>query len=308
MRVLVAGVGAVGSVYLAFLTRAGYKAYGLVKRGRKIDGIAVEGLWGSFYQPVKTVESVEELDEPPELVVVAVKAYDTRKLLTDLKPSLPDGTLIFIAQNGYGNYETAVELFGEGRVILSRVIFGAKRPEPGRVRVTVCADDVVMGDPSGRLDEGFLRELARLFSSAGIPTRYEPRVEAYLWDKIVYNAALNPLGALMEATYGQVVDDGDARRLVERVIDEAYEVIKAYGFDALAPDAGSYRERFFSKLVPPTRAHYPSMLEDLKRGKTEIDALNGALVTLGRKAGLELPVNETLTRLIKARERLYSSS
>ena len=74
-----------------------------------------------------------------------------------------------------------------GGGILSRVIFGAKLLEWGHVRITVCGDDVVIGDPSGIMEEGFLKGLAKLFSKAGIPTRYESDVYKYLWDMILYN-------------------------------------------------------------------------------------------------------------------------
>jgi len=307
MKFLIAGVGAIGGTYLSFLTRAGYRAVGLVKKGKKVSRLSVKGLWGEFTVPVETVESAEELDFTPDLIVVSVKAYDTEKVLREVAPAVGENTLLLIAQNGYGNYEKAVELYGEGKVILSRVIFGAKR-RGEEVRITVCGDDVVIGDPSGLLEEELLEELAQLFSSAGIPTRHEREVYAYLWEKIVYNCALNPLGALFEKTYGELADNPRTRELMEKVIEEAYEVIGAEGIKTFHEDAEEYKRHFFEKLLPPTRGHYPSMLEDLKKGKTEIEALNGALVELARRRGLFLPVNEFLTKMVKAGELFYSST
>ena len=77
-----------------------------------------------------------------------------------------DESLLLIAQNGYGNYERAVSMFGKGRVLLSRIIFGSEIIEYGRVKVTVCADDVVIGDPAGVVEENFLRELAKTLESS----------------------------------------------------------------------------------------------------------------------------------------------
>ncbi len=304
MRFLIVGVGAIGSVYLAFLTKAGHEAAGLVKKGKKKERIRVEGIWGEFEQEVKTVESVEDLSFTPDVVIISVKAYDTQKALESVKKVVGDNTLLMMAQNGYGNYEKAVELYGEGKVILARVIFGAKLLSPERVRVTVSADDVVIGDPSGRIGEDFLRKLARTFTEAGIPTRYEREVYKYLWAKIIYNSALNPLGALLGVNYGTLASNPHTRKLMDTVIEEIFEVLKKAGIETFWSNAEEYKKHFYEKLIPPTAEHFPSMLEDIKKGKTEIDALNGAIVELGRKYGVSAPVNYTITELVKARELL----
>jgi len=301
---LVVGVGAIGSAYLAFLTRAGHRAVGLVKRGRKLDRIKVEGIWGCFETPVRTVESLRELTEAPHLVILSVKSYDTENVLREIAGFAQNGTFLLLAQNGYGNYEKAVEIYGEGRVILSRVIFGSQLTEPGHVRITVCADDVIIGDPSGRIDEEILRELADLFTSAGIPTRYDRDVYCYLWDKIIYNCALNPLSALLRVPYGALAENPYTRELMDRIIDEVFAVMKAGGIRSFWRSAEEFREAFYRKLIPPTAAHYASMLADLQKGRTEIDALNGAIGKLGRRFGVPTPVNEFITLLVKAEESL----
>ncbi len=302
MRFLIAGVGAIGSVYLAFLTKAGYTTCGLVKKGKVKNRIEVEGIWGAFSVPVKTVESVSELDFIPDLIVVSVKSYDTEQILKTVKPVVGANTLLLIAQNGYGNYEKAVSLYGEERVVLSRIIFGAEQLGEEKVRVTVCADDVVIGDPSGKIEEGFLKNLAELFSKAGIPTRYNRQVYAFLWDKIIYNCALNPLSALLEVNYGSLAYNPQTKDLMNRIVEEIFLVMEAGNIKSLWSSSKEYLENFYSKLIPSTADHYASMLKDIKRGKTEIDALNGAICRLGKKFGVETPVNEVITSLVKAKE------
>ncbi len=82
-------------------------------------------------------------------------------------------------------------------------------------------------------------------------------------------------------------------------------VAKSRGIDMGFPDAAAYEKFFYEKLLPPTYAHHSSTLQDLKVGKkTEIEALNGAIVTLGEERGVGAPVNWTLTKLIHAREEL----
>ena len=304
MRFLVVGVGAIGGAYLAFLTRAGHKAVGLLKKGRTLNRVSVRGIWGEFETPVRTVDDPSELEFTPELVIVSVKSYDTRKALEDIREVVGENTLIMIAQNGYGNYETAVELYGEGKVILARVIFGSEVLKPGSIRITVSADDVVIGDPAGVIKEDYLREIARTFTSAGIPTRYEREVYKYLWDKIIYNCALNPLGALLEVNYGTLAENPHTKELMDRIVEEVFEVTRCAGIETFWRNPEEYLRVFYEKLIPPTSAHYPSMLADIKRGRTEIDALNGAVCRLGERCGVQTPTNRVITELIKAKELL----
>ncbi len=303
LRFLIVGVGAIGSVYFSFLSKSGYQAVGLVKKNKKIERIKVEGIWGKFETPVRTVDSVEKVPFTPDIIIISVKSYDTERALESVKPIVGENTYLMIAQNGYGNYEKAVAMYGEGKVILSRIIFGSKVLKPGHIRITVSADDVVIGDPAGKIDESFLKELAQIFTRAGIPTRYEREVYKYLWDKIIYNSALNPLGALFEVNYGALAENPYTRELMDRVIEEIFEVAKAGSIPSFWSSAEEYKKVFYEKLVPPTAAHYPSMLEDIKRGKTEIDALNGAIVELGKRLGVPTPTNEFITKMVKAKER-----
>jgi 2-dehydropantoate 2-reductase len=72
----------------------------------------------------------------------------------------------------------------------------------------------------------------------------------------------------------------------------------------LTPTADAYLEILFGRLVPATYDHHPSMLQDVRAGRrTEIDAMNGAIVRYGRESGVATPTNEILTLLIKALEK-----
>lgn len=306
MKFLIVGVGAIGSAYLAFLTRSGHEAVGLLKQGRSLEKIRVEGIWGNFEVKVKTVDDPEKVWFEPDVILLSVKSYDTEGALRSIRNLVGDRTKILIAQNGYGNYEKAVEIFGEGRVILGRVIFGSEVIESGHIKITVCADDVVIGDPSGKMDEDFLRGLAALFTKAGIPTRYDREVYKFLWDKIIYNCALNPLGALLEVNYGTLAGNPYTKEIMDDVVREIFAVIDKAGIETFWDSADEYLKVFYGKLIPPTAAHYPSMLVDIKRGKTEIDSLNGAIVKLGKKYGVPTPINFVITELVKAKESIRS--
>jgi len=311
MRFLVYGLGAIGSAFAGFLKKGGHEVYAVGRRKHvgaiNESGLKITGIWGEHR--VRLDGAFESLEELPvksfDVVILSVKSYDTEEALEDLKQV--EFKYILLTQNGYGNYEKAVKVFGKERVILSRVIFGAEITKPGEVKITVIADDVVIGNPDGAIDEKILRELAELINSSGIPCRYSPDVYKYLWDKILYNCALNPLGALLETNYGTLAQIGETREIMNRIIDEIFKVAEAKGVGLFWSSAEKYKEHFYKRLIPPTADHYPSMLQDIRAGKrTEIDALNGAIAKLGEELGIETPVNSLITKLVKAKEKIRS--
>jgi 2-dehydropantoate 2-reductase len=118
-------------------------------------------------------------------------------------------------------------------------------------------------------------------------------------------AALNPLGAVLECSYGQLAENAGTRQVMDRIIDEIFLVAQAQNMPLNWNTPGEYRQYFYEKLVPPTAKHFPSMYYDMKAGKRlEIDALNGAIVRLAREKGVAVPVNETITLLITAKEAM----
>ncbi len=311
MRVLVFGLGALGTVYACLLKEAGHFVAGVdrepvVSRVRK-EGLTVTGIWGEHHAFLDEVVSDEkELKERSfDLIVLAVKSFDTGTAASKLSSVVGNETYVVLAQNGYGNYQAAKSFLSPDRLVVARVIFGSETVEPGKAKVTVIADEVVIGSPDNLIHENVLKSLADLFSSCGIPTRVSGEVMKYVWGKIIYNSALNPLGAILEVPYGKLAENEYTRRLMNEIIEEIFAVLGACGETTLWPDAVSYREAFYGQMVPSTAGHHASMLQDIQRGrKTEIDALNGAVVELGKKLGVDTPVNRIIVSLVKAKEDL----
>jgi len=311
-RILVAGTGALGTVFGGFLAAAGHDVT-LLGRPTHMDaiaasGLAIEGLFGDRRVPRLAVATrPAELTPPFDRVLLTVKSFDTAAMLGAVAPLLaPAGTLVSL-QNGLGNVERTLDAVGPARAVGARVIFGAEVPRPGMARVTVCAEPVAVAPavPGDAAAEAHARRFVDDVAAAGIPIELVRDVQPYLWAKVFYNAALNPLGALLGLPYGALADDADARAIMDDVIEEGYAVARAHGVVPRIADAAAYREAFYGQLVPSTAHHRSSMLQDLERGRaTEIEAINGCLWAFGRAAGIPTPVNATLTRLIRWRERL----
>ncbi len=309
MRVLVMGAGALGTVAGGFMARAGH-AVTLVGREAHMHAIAehglrITGIWGEHeIAGLQTATSVDTVaGEPFDLVLVAVKSYDTAAVAESLDAVLGTDTLVCAYQNGLGNAETLGARLGRRRVIGARVIFGARIPGPGHADVTVIASPTAVGvyDEATPVDR--VHAVVDAMEEAGLPTVYTESIETVLWAKVAYNCALNPLSALMDAPYGVLAENEATRAIMDEAIEELYAVGHAMDVALDPPSAGQYRQLFYETLLPPTAAHYASMREDILLGRrTEIDALNGALVRYGEVHSVATPVNQLLTRLIRGRE------
>ena len=311
--ILVTGLGALGTVFATMLKKAGHTVHALTK-DKYLPVLAdrrtrVTGIWGEHEAQLDGIHaSIDPLRNISfDLIILTVKSYDTAAAIEQVKPLVGKGALVIVAQNGYGNYETVASSVGKDHALLARVIFGVKLHAPGRAEVTVIADDVRIGQPHNAVDPGRIKAISTAINAAGIPTSYAENVAAILWDKILYNAALNPLGAVLECTYGQLAENPETRLIMDRIIDEIFQVAQAHSMLLNWKTPGEYRRHFYTKLVPPTAKHFPSMYYDVKAGKRlEIDALNGAIVRLAHEKGISVPVNETITLLIKSKEKIAS--
>ena len=311
MRILIAGAGALGSVFGGFLRRAGDDVT-LLGRAAHLDAIAagglhLDGLWGAHHVGGFHVASTPAaLRGPFDLILLPVKSYDTAAMASAVAPLLADDGVMISLQNGLGNVEQVEAAVGAPRALGARVIFGATLPAPGRALVTVFADPSAIGALSAGVHparDAAARHWAARIDAAGVPAVYTDALPALLWGKVFYNAALNPLGALLAVHYGALPEHPQSRALMDAVIEEAFAVARAEGVALRWPDAAAYRDEFYQRLVPATYDHRSSMLQDLERGRrTEIDAINGQVWQRGEAHGIEAPVNATLTRLLRTVE------
>ena len=313
MRILVMGAGALGSVAGGFMAKHGHQVV-LVGRTAHMNaisekGLRVSGIWGNHQiQDLHSCTTIGQVSGKNfDLILIAVKSYDTAHAVECIAPRVGPDTLVCSYQNGLGNAETVAQAYGWERTVGARAIYGVTIQEPGHAKVTVIAQPTALGLFTDAGPAGKVQEIAKAMDAAGLPTVFTHQIATKIWAKVAYNCALNPLSALLDATYGELRDTPAAWEIMTHVIRELYTVANARGVPMDPPGAEAYIELFHDKLVPPTAAHYASMHADLKhRRRTEIDALNGAIAQFGKAANLPCPVNNNLVHLIKARETLAS--
>jgi 2-dehydropantoate 2-reductase len=183
------------------------------------------------------------------------------------------------------------------------VITGFRLLEPGLTEITVHQDAIRLGSLFGA-DPARMQPLAEALTRGGVPAVVSPNISSDLLAKLLYNCALNPLGALLGVRYGALADDPESREIMNAVVAEIFAVLGAAGLTTSWPDAPAYLADFYARLIPPTASHESSMLQDLRGGRrTEIDFLSGAVARLGRTWGVATPVNTALLALVRAAEQ-----
>lgn len=292
-----------GRLFAGLLAKGGREVWLLDKRPERaalIDrqGVVIEQEGSAQTIRVKATADPEK-PGPARLAIVCVKAYDTASAARHAAPVVGPDTDVLSLQNGLGNVEALVDLYGPERVLGGTTAQGANLAEGGRVR-HAGRGETVIGEPGG--GTGRAERAAGLLREAGIETRATDDLEGLVWSKVAINAAINPLTAILGVKNGALPGLEGARQIMARVADEVKAVCRARGTRLLFDDPLAKA----LAVAEATAENISSMLQDVRaQRRTEICQINGAVAEKARELGLEAPVNMTLALLVKAMESAY---
>ncbi len=312
MKALIIGTGAVGCAVAIAAAHAGMETTLLARPATawyiRENGLYRTGIFGEIAIAPERITVCEDYDHVApgqEYIVVAAKTMANESIADALAAhrDIPGQTgRIVIFQNGWGNDEAYLAHFPASQVFNARVITGFERLAPGVTNVTVHTAPILLGSLHGETVEG-LEPLARAINDSGIPSQTSQELEQALWAKLLYNTTLNPLGAILNMSYGELAGSAHLVGIMDRLIEETFAVMDAAGYKTFWKDAKAYREAFYSKLVPDTFAHRSSTLQDIeKRQRTEIGTLNGCILRLGEKYGVPTPTHVMIVEMIRGIE------
>lgn len=312
MQFLIYGAGALGQALGCMLAADGNRV-DLLMRGRYIrpieeSGLLVTGIFGDYRVPPGHLGLYADIDLVDggsyDYILLTTKTYSTGEAVKQIGSMSGCNCPVVSMQNGCGNIEQVEKVLGPERSLGARVITGFEIERPGVVKITVSADAINIG--ASRVGEITIsaQRLAQAIAGAGLPCRAVEDIHKDLYAKLLYNCALNPLGAILGVHYGALADSEDIRVIMDKVIEETFAVVHSLGASLSWRDAGSYKEYFYHTLVPATRHHRASMLQDLENGKpTEIEALVGYVARKGLEQKVATPVCDMLASLVRFQEK-----
>ncbi len=299
MNVLVLGAGAIGSLYAAKL--ADTHQVTVVARPDHVDAINRAGLrLVGRESSTHRVAAVTEIDRvaPGTLVLLTTKVHDTRQMSHAIRGKVGRDTIILCIQNGLGGEQIVKDVLradpGAGDDEMALVLravthFGAIFKEPGVIDFAVTGDTLIESGPRSQW-------VADLLTRSGLDGHVSNNIKVDVWRKLIFNCVINPITSLIGSDVGAIADTR-LDPIKRRVVDECLAVA--------ARDGVTFDVDFIEALTTvfgPSH-NIASMRQDLIRGRaTEIDFMNGAVVELGRRYGVDCPVNASLVALIKVME------
>ncbi|HEV7179206.1 MAG TPA: 2-dehydropantoate 2-reductase [Candidatus Baltobacteraceae bacterium] len=238
-----------------------------------------------------------------QVLFLFVKAVDTLRALRPFAGELNPATPIVSLQNGVGN-EDAIKtaLGGAVPVVLGITTESSLTTSPGRVRSSE-EGNTILGSTSAA--PATSRTIADLLSSSGLRTSVVYDIRPHLWGKLVANAAINALSALLDCDAGDISKDPNAAHLAESLAEEAASVAAALKINLPFVNPWQY----VTQVIAVGADSKSSMAFDLESAHpSEIDHINGAVVAFGRRTGTPTPYNDAMVRLIKSKEALLAQN
>jgi 2-dehydropantoate 2-reductase len=297
----VVGCGAVGSLFAAHLAQLDdveVWAYDLDKR--HVAAINEHGL--RLSGAADLVVRVRATADPGELPVcdygiVATKSMHTSSALAATAPAFAGGAVASV-QNGAGNEELIAEHVRE--VIRGTTFPAGHVVEPGHVAMDTRGETQLGPFEPQPAPFARVEELADACTRGGMPTKALEDARGAQWRKLIFNAASNAIAALTGMTHGQIAELEETRRLAEAVMAEGIAVSDAQG---IVLDSDPVELFHWAARKDVAYDHKPSMLQDVEAGQpTEIDFLNGSIVSFGERHGVDAQLNRALTALVKGIE------
>jgi 2-dehydropantoate 2-reductase len=303
VKIAIVGCGAMGSVYAGLFASAGHEVWAIDRWREHVEAMRARGLHleGASGERTVRVNATSEARDAGacELVIVATKAMHVAAAAEAAKALVGADTTVLSIQNGLGGPETAAGVLGRERVLVGVVGgFGASMKAPGHAHHNGM-ELVRLGEFSGPVTPR-LQRIAELWQGAGFRVKCFDDIDQLVWEKLICNCAYSGPCGITDHTVIEVMEDPDLARVSAACAREAYEVALKKKIKLGFEDPVAYVREFGSK-IPHAR---PSVLLDLMaKRKSEIDVINGAIARVGRELGIAAPVNETVTALVREKER-----
>src|SRR5690625_4092367 len=306
MKIGIVGAGAMGQLFGAHLIAAGHNVT-MIDSSRTVrDDITRQGIhvdMGTYQFHVRAaISKADEVTDSLDIVMVFTKGFHTEAALQSIRHVLTKDSIGVSLQNGLGNEESLVELFGPTRTVIGMTDFPSDRKGNG----------TVVSDPTGRVVVGALHEggqrnahlIRRILEESKMYTSYAPDVMVPIWEKVIFNTVYNTVGAVMGLTVGDVFDQPEAAEIATLVLRESLEVVRNAGVEI--------DEERLNNTIENAHQHHSqhktSMLIDLEAGRrTEIETIGGAVERVGKASGIPTPTLSVLCNVIRIRERSKGS-
>ncbi len=303
MKIAIFGVGAMGSIYAGLFAEAGHEVWAVDIWQEHVDAINRDGLRVEGASGDRVVEGIHATSDASavgacDMYVLATKASGVGPAAETVAPLMGPKSIVLTIQNGLGAGERIARFMPTERVLLGVADgFGASMRGPGHVHHNAM-NLIRLGEMKGGMTQR-LERITRVWQDAGFNARAFADIEELIWGKYICNVSFSGPCTVFDKTLGELMADPAAWAIAQGCAREVDALAKAKNIPVTYGDPIECIAAFGSKM-PDAR---PSMLLDHHAKRpSEIDAINGMVVELGRELGIPTPYNEVLTAIIRQRE------
>ncbi len=297
------GAGAMGSLFGGLLALSGEDVWLVDIQKEQADVIRSNGLTieeGGRVQMIR-VNATHDVTSPgkADLVIFFVKTHHMERAVSDALALEKEDTLFLTLQNGLGNEEAICMRIHRKKVMLGVTGQGATLLGPGHIRHAGRGKTHIGGLDQKNTDRAI--QIAKMFREADIDTEVSTNIHDLIWGKLLVNVGINALTALTDLKNGQLLEHPETLALMEALVSEAAEVARRKGIRVEENPVEKVKA-----VADATKENRSSMRQDFDfRRKTEIDAINGAIVREAKRLGISVPFNEAVTSLVKVIEKRF---
>lgn len=306
MKIAIFGIGAMGSVYAGLMAEAGHEVWGVDVWQDHVDAINSQGLrleGASGDRVIQGIHATSKADDIGEcdLYVIATKASGVGPAASAIAWLMTSDSLVLTIQNGLGAGERIAEHMAVDNVLLGVADgFGASMKGPGHAHHNAM-NLIRVGEMNGGMTKR-LQNITKVWQDAGFNAKAFDDIDQLIWGKYISNVSFSGPCTVFDCTLGELLANPTTRSISEGCAKEVYALGLAKGIQWSFGDSAGYIAAFAAKM-PDAR---PSMLLDHHaRRVSEIDAINGMVVTLGKQLSIPTPYNEVLTAVIRQREEAF---
>jgi 2-dehydropantoate 2-reductase len=303
MKILIHGAGGIGGYFGAKLAHAGNEVW-CVARGEhfaamKKNGLHVNSTEGEFHIHADYIINAPAEAPVVDLVLFCVKTYDTESAAAQLEPVVDDKTVIISLQNGIDNEEKIQRVLkmehgaagDKGNVYGGVANISSRIVAPGEIAETGGVVRIAFGPMNSAIYSERAQEILACFTHANILAHLSKDILIDLWLKFIFITSAGGFMAMSRLTQGEVLAVEQTRTTVFNAMKE----VEALALAQNIPIEPLEKEKVFEgmkKFDPQTR---PSLYYDIVREKpTELEALNGTVVRLGKQLGIPTPIHNTI--------------
>jgi 2-dehydropantoate 2-reductase len=299
MRIAAMAAGAVGGYFGARLAAAGHDvsfiARGALLEAIRTNGLKIESTLGDLHLPNAKATSDPKDVGPVDVVLFAVKLWDTEKAAEMARPLVGPSTRVITLQNGVDSVERIAPILGADKVVGGSAYIASVMASPGVVSHTSAFARMTCGRIDGKPDAP-LQAFVDAAQKAGIDISVTPAIDVERWQKFTFLVGLSGATAALRSPLGPILDDPGTRKFLHDLMREVVAVGRARGV-ALAADYADDRMNFAANAPRTMKA---SLAHDLERGnRLEVDWLAGKVVSLGRELGVPTPANDAVYTVLK---------